>query len=822
MNPRLNRLLREVVLIILAAYFCLIGVKVQGQVLAPTVLTNAAQVRQLTPEEAGQHVPVRLRGVITFFNQSQFFRFIQDDTAGIYFYMDDSTNHPRLLAGQLVELEGATSPGEYAPIVTVSQIRNLGEGTFPAAKPVSYEDLASGEEDSQFVEINGIVRSVSFDPQSEYYSIEIGTGGGRCTALTAQLPAPNATDLIDSTVKVRGVSVSRFNLQRQLFDGRLLVPRPEDVMVEIPAPDDPFNVPTRPIEQLMQFAPRGSYGHRVKVSGTVIYRQNDSTLYIQDKTEGLCVETRQSGRLLPGDEVEVLGFPAKGEYTPLLQDAIFRKTGDGAVPTPDPVTADEALSGKHDCRLVRIEATVLDRTRNSREQFLVLQADGFLFNAYLERTNNGLDFAYLRNGCKVALTGVCLIELGSDWHYGADWRAKSFRVMMRSPGDIFILRQPPLWNFQLMLAAIGILVAVVLLAFGWVALLRRQVHRQTDIIQKRLQMEAALKARYENLFENANDMVFTHDLTGKFTSINQTGERLLQRRREEIIGRNLTEFMVESQRPALEEWFAQILEGADLPDSEWDFLNAGGQRIKLEISSRLIEQNREHPEIEGIARDISERRRLERELLEISNREQRRIGHDLHDGVCQQLAAIAYLLDILGDQLQEKNQPEYAEAERIGNLINEANVQARNVARGLFPARLDEHGLLMALEDLAVTASNRYRITCKFSAKVPVVKLESEKELHLYYIVQEALLNAVNHGKSTEVSVTLAAEGDQLKMTVQDNGAGFRSADKNRGGMGIRIMKYRAKVVGAVLTIKSQPEHGTQVEVVFSPARGKQ
>jgi len=140
----------------------------------------------------------------------------------------------------------------------------------------------------------------------------------------------------------------------------------------------------------------------------------------------------------------------------------------------------------------------------------------------------------------------------------------------------------------------------------------------------------------------------------------------------------------------------------------------------------------------------------------------------------------------------------------------------------LFPARLEEHGLFMALEDLAVTASNRYRITCKFFAKVPPVKLDSEKELHLYYIVQEALLNAVNHGKSTEVSVTLAAEGEQLKMTVQDNGIGFRSTDKNRGGMGIRIMKYRAKVVGAVLTLKSQPEHGTQVEVVFSPLHGKQ
>jgi len=142
-----------------------------AQTLQPSVLTHAAQVRQLSPEEAGQHIPVRLRGVITFFNQSQFFRFIQDDTAGIYFFMDDSTNRPRIMAGQEVEIEGATSPGEYAPIVTVNQIHVLGEGTFPAAQPVSYEDLASGEEDSQFVEINGIVRSVTFDPQTEYYSI---------------------------------------------------------------------------------------------------------------------------------------------------------------------------------------------------------------------------------------------------------------------------------------------------------------------------------------------------------------------------------------------------------------------------------------------------------------------------------------------------------------------------------------------------------------------------------------------------------------------------------------------------------------------------
>src|SRR5207249_5979561 len=127
-------------------------------------------------------------------------------------------------------------------------------------------------------------------------------------------------------------------------------------------------------------------------------------------------------------------------------------------------------------------------------------------------------------------------------------------------------------------------------------------------------------------------------------------------------------------------WLDQVVRGQDVPTAEWDFLDAAGHRIKLEISSRLIEQDGHTAEVEGIARDITERRRLEREILEISNREQRRIGHDLHDGVCQQLAAITYLVDILSDQLQDKSAPESAEAERIGSLIHEANTQARTVA----------------------------------------------------------------------------------------------------------------------------------------------
>ena len=308
---------------------------------APTnLLETAAQIRQLTPAQAAMHYPVRVQGVLTFFDQSQFFRFVQDDTAGIYFYLDDAglSNSPDLMAGKQVEIDGETSPGEYAPIVTPRQIKILGEGTFPVARPVSFEQVASGEEDSQFVEIHGIVRSVQWNEAIKYYVMGIATGGGRLTALVAKLPVANGDSLVDSTVRIRGVCTTRFNLQRQLFDSRLLVPRPEDLAVETPAPANPFDIPARPMEQLLQFAPQGSYGHRVKVVGTVIYREDDNVLYIEDETEGLYVETKQAGSLMPGDHVEVLGFPAKGEYTPMLQDALFRKTGYDQLPVPDPVT----------------------------------------------------------------------------------------------------------------------------------------------------------------------------------------------------------------------------------------------------------------------------------------------------------------------------------------------------------------------------------------------------------------------------------------------------------------------------------------------------
>jgi PAS domain S-box-containing protein len=785
-------------------------------------LRTAQQVRQLPRELAARQNPVKLRGVVTFFDQKNYFRFLQDDTAGIYFYLGSSPDNPPLAAGQLVEMEGEVSPGEFAPIVIPSKIQILGEGVFPIAKPVTFEQLVSGQEDSQFVEVRGIVRAVHFDTETGYFLLEIATGGGRLTAYASKLPVAQSGDLVDHTVTVSGVCVTRFNRQRQLFDLRLLVPRPTDLVVEPSEAADPFSLPAQSIVKMLQFTPQGPYGHRVKVIGTVTYRQNDDMLYIQDQTEGLYVETKQAGPLAAGDEVEVLGFPANGVYTPMLQDAVFRKIGTGTLPEPVLINTDEALKGDFDCRLVTIEATVLDRARRGREQFLVLEtASGFIFQAYLEPKNGETDLTSLQNGSKVAVTGVCLIEPGNAWIAGDAWRAKSFRILMRSAADVVILKRPPWWNLQKLLWAVGLMGVVVMVASTWVVLLRRRVQKQTRIIRQKLQTEAALKERYEDLFENANDMVFTHDLNGRITSLNKTGEQLLQRPRHEIIGKRLVEFVVNEQRAAAEQWLNLVVKSSEIPPVEWDFLTGTGQRVRLEIGARMVQQEGKPAEIEGIARDITERKRLEKEILEISNREQRRIGHDLHDGVCQLLAGVAYRVDILADQLQEKNLAEFSEAERVGSLINEAITQTRGVARGLFPVQLEENGLIWALEDLATNVGNIFRIKCELSFTKPFPVLENDAALHLYYIVQEAVLNAAKHGNATQINIALTRQGDRFVLTIQDNGAGFEMAGGNSTGMGIRIMRYRARVIGATLDLKSRPGQGTQVTCVFYSASQK-
>jgi hypothetical protein len=467
-----------------AAGLCLAGALLTsaqlatGQNAPPAPLTTAAEVRSLTAQQAGERRPVRLKGVATFWQV--YSRFVQDDTAGIYLL--ENTNLPVVTPGQLVEVEGVTSPGEYAPIIIPRSVKVLGEGNLPVAKPVSVEELLTGQEDSQFVELSGIVRSVRVNAESRQCEMDLVSGGERFTVRAGELPEALTSTLVDSKVKVRGVCSTLFNRQRQLFGFRLLVASPANVVVEQPAPAKPFDTPSASIGSLLQFTPSGSYGHRIKLTGTVVYHEPASALFIQDDQEGVYCQTRDRTPLKAGDRVEVLGFPAKGEYTPILQDAIYRKIGEGEPPGPVTLDVDKILAGTHDCRLIQLSAKLLERTERGRERFLVLERGGFIFNAYLgQDIASGSGFSPMHNGSEVSVKGICLIERGANWRAGESWRANSFRLLLRSPADVVVEKAPPWWMQWGFGRIIGVLCLIILAALLWISILHRRIeaHRQT-------------------------------------------------------------------------------------------------------------------------------------------------------------------------------------------------------------------------------------------------------------------------------------------------------------------------------------------------------
>jgi hypothetical protein len=460
-----------------------------SQTLTNPVLTQAEAVRELTPAEADQKRPVRLQGVVTFFFDTNSC-FVQDESAGIY--VGGGQAFATLTPGDLVQIEGVSGSGDYAPVVRPSKLLVLGHTNLPPARQVSFEDLMTGREDSQWVEVEGEVRAVHGD-QASGQTLEMASGGIRLSAFLPPLPESKPATWVDSRVRVRGVCGTWFNRLRQLFGARLLVPRSEDIIIEEPALTNVLAQTPRPIGDLLRFAPHASYRHRVKVVATVVLQQ-PGELFVEDDQHGLYVQTRRLVAAFPGDRIELTGFPDKGEYTPMLQDAAWTKLGSGPEPVPKLISPDEALAGLYDSRLVSVEGRLVGYTQDLRDAVLVLEAGDQMFSAHLDTLRAGL-LPQLRNDSRLRVTGVCRIEVGEDWRATPDWRAKSFRVLMRTPADARVLALPPWWTLRWLLWAVPILVVVVLASLAWVTLLHRKVAQQTALIRQQQNAEARPKDR---------------------------------------------------------------------------------------------------------------------------------------------------------------------------------------------------------------------------------------------------------------------------------------------------------------------------------------
>ena len=217
----------------------------------------------------------------------------------------------------------------------------------------------------------------------------------------------------------------------------------------------------------------------------------------------------------------------------------------------------------------------------------------------------------------------------------------------------------------------------------------------------------------------------------------------------------------------------------------------------------------------ALTREISERERVQEELLRVSEREQRRIGRDLHDGLCQHLAATALNCQLLREDLAEQGVADAGRAQQIVDLIQNSIRLSRQSARGLDPVAMDAEGLMLALEEVAATTTELFRVRCSFECESPVLIHDSEIAEHLFRIAQEAVRNAVAHSRASFIAIRLETTEQGLELRIEDDGCGLGQGAEGSAGMGLRIMPQRARLIGADFAVSARPGGGTTVTCVL-------
>ncbi|MEW6601525.1 MAG: PAS domain S-box protein [Nitrospirota bacterium] len=346
-----------------------------------------------------------------------------------------------------------------------------------------------------------------------------------------------------------------------------------------------------------------------------------------------------------------------------------------------------------------------------------------------------------------------------------------------------------------------------------------------ELLTEEINEHRLTEEKYCSLFSNMLDAFAYHQIivddSGEpvdyvFLEVNKSFEKITGLKQEDIIGKKVSEVIpgIRSLEPDLIKLYGNVaLTGKDCnvelyfePFQKWYSISAYCPDTGYFVS--LFE-------------DITERKNLETTLIEIEERERRRIGHDLHDGLGQLLTGLAFKIRGLGRILEKEHFQGADEAAELSVLIDEAKEQASYLSRGLSPIEMNEEGLMTALNVLSLNTSKIFNIPCTFTC-TESVSIHSETALtQLYRIAQEAVTNAVKYAKSDHIEISLGKNHDRIIMTVKDNGIGIPAQSDRKGGMGLKIMNYRAGLINASLDIRRDVGKGTIITCVYACASDK-
>ena len=532
------------------------GAWARGQQLAgglPT-LTHIDQIRRLSPEQAAQGYPVRVRGVITMDAPAPDF-FVQDATAGIYVEGSTSPKYPHLL-GQLVQVDGVTGPGKFAPVIRETKLRVLGKAVLPRAKISVFSEFANGQQDGQWARVRGIVRSAALDRSSwrePALAMHIASEGGE---FNVRIPITHAEDFsswIDREVLIEGVCGSLYNANRQLTGILFYVPRLSFVKVEAPATEVPLST-------LLRFSPGEGTRHRVRVRGIVGYQQLGHALFIQSQGTGIRVLTQQTTPLAIGDLVDVVGFPIMGESAPMLEDAMFHPLGHQTGPEAVKLNLDAPWE-QFDGAVVTTDATLVSRHAQPDGVRLHLQHGDTFFDASLPLGVAADGVLSIPLNSQVQITGICLVRSGGLWRI-----PQSFRILLRLPEDVVVLTTPSWWNLRHTLWLLGIMGGVLFAVAAWVVVLGRRLREQMNVIRQKLRSSAVLEER-NRIARELHDTL-EQELAGITMQLDLAVDRLEQSprvaRQAVETARNMSRHSMLEARRSVWDLRCQLLEDGDL------------------------------------------------------------------------------------------------------------------------------------------------------------------------------------------------------------------------------------------------------------------
>ena len=454
------------------------------------LLTTAEQVQRLKRGEAEWEFPVKLRGVVTATSESpEFFRdfVLQDATRGVFIkradagYRGPRADLPQL--GEYCEVTGVTGPGDFAPIVYATNCVRLGLGRLPEPLHPAWDELINGSLDSQYLEIQGLVTAV------ESNTVTLLMHGGTIKVRLIGRDAVELAGYANTLVRIRGCLITAWDaVTHQLRVGEIKISDPQ-LSVDKPAQNDRFDLPLKSAGDLLLFDPQAGVFQRVKVAGQVV-QSRQGEYFMMNGTNGLRFIPKAAAGLFPGALVEVVGFPVLGGPSPVLHEAIVRKTGSAPLVSPVKISPDDLYQSGYDATRVTITGILVQSRPEPGGQVLEMQAG---LHQFLARFSGGDEFLpALTPGSLLELTGVYVGQGGNlSLHQPVD----SFELLLTTPADIQVLARAPWWNLRRTLTVLTVLFVGLLIAVAWIQILRRQVGLRTAQLEQQIQARAIAQER---------------------------------------------------------------------------------------------------------------------------------------------------------------------------------------------------------------------------------------------------------------------------------------------------------------------------------------